>query len=97
MNNDELIAVNDFCTTNNVETSFLYSLSESGLVQLTTIEESAFISVDQLPGLEKWVRLHYEMDINLEGIEAIQHLLQQMKDMQHEMDLLKQRLAAYGW
>lgn len=95
MVNEEMIAARDFCTLHDVELSFLYSLSESGLVQITTIEENAFISIDQLPGLEKWVRLHYEMDINLEGIEAIHHLLEQMKVMQDELKLLRSRLGVF--
>lgn len=90
-----MVAAQDFCLSHNVEISFLYSLSESGLVETTTVEENVFISQDQLPELEKLVRLHYDMDINLEGIETIHHLLQQIKIMQDEMKVLKNRLGLY--
>lgn len=95
MRNEEMVAANEFCTSHNVEISFLYSLSESGLLEITTAEENVFIYQDQLPELEKLVRLHYDMDINLEGIEAIHHLLQQMKMMQDEMRVLKNKLGLY--
>ncbi len=95
MRNEEMVAANEFCTSHNVEISFLYSLSESGLLEITTAEENVFIYQDQLPELEKLVRLHYDMDINLEGIEAIHHLLQQMKTMQDEMRVLKNKLGLY--
>lgn len=95
MRNEEMVAANEFCTSHNVEISFLYSLSESGLLEITTAEENVFIYQDQLPELEKLVRLHYDMDINLEGIEAIHHLLQQMKMMQGEMRVLKNKLGLY--
>ena len=52
-----------------------------------------FLLARSVPELEKLVRFHYEMDINLEGIEAIHHLLQQMKTMQDEMKALKTGLA----
>ncbi len=84
-----MIAAHDFCVSHNVELSFLYSLSESGLVKITTIDEQVFITEDQLPGLEKWVRLHYDLDINIEGLEAIHHLLEQMKQMEEEMVRLR--------
>ena len=90
-----MVAASEFCTSHNVEISFLYSLSESGLLEITNVEETVFISQEQLPELEKLVRLHYDMDINLEGIEAIHHLLQQMKTMQDEMRVLKSKLALY--
>jgi hypothetical protein len=95
MANEEMVAANEFCLSHNVEISFLHSLSESGLLEITTVEKTVFISKDHLPELEKWVRLHYDMDINLEGIETIHHLLQQIKTMQEEMKTLKNRLRVY--
>lgn len=95
MTNEEMVAAREFCISHNVEISFLNSLSESGLLEITTIEETSFISQDQLPGLEKMVRFHYDMDINLEGIETIHHLLQQIKDMQDEIKTIKNRLCLY--
>jgi len=95
MVNEELIAIQEFCTSRNVEISFVQSLTESGLLETITIEETAFISGEQLPELDKLVRLHYDMDINLEGIETIYHLLQQMKTMHKELSELKGRLSLY--
>lgn len=95
MTNGDLIPARLFCDMNRVEMSFLDSLSESGLLRLTMIDEETFIDNEQLPGLEKWVRLHYDMEINLEGLEAIQHLLDQIKAMQEEMQSLRSRLDIY--
>ena len=95
MTNEEMVAANEFCISHNVEMSFLYSLSESGLLEIAKVEEDVFIHQDQLPELEKLIRFHYDMDINLEGIEAIHHLLQQMKTMQDEIKAIKNRLRLY--
>lgn len=95
MTNEEMVAADAFCMSHNVELSFLRSLSESGLLEITTTEENVFIDQEQLPELEKLVRLHYDMDINLEGIEVVHHLLQQMKRMQDDMKVLKNRLGLY--
>ncbi len=95
MVNEELVAIDEFCASRNVEIAFVQSLSEAGLLETIKIEETSFISVDQLPELDKLVRFHYDMDINLEGIETIYHLLQQMKTMQKELSELKGRLSLY--
>jgi len=95
MTNEEMVAANEFCISHNIEISFLYSLSESGLLEIAKVEENVFIYQDQLPELEKLVRLHYDMDINLEGIEAIHHLLQQVRAMQDEIKAIKNRLSLY--
>ena len=95
MTNEEMVAAREFCISHSVEMSFLYSLSEAGLLEITTMEETVFIKQDHLPELEKLVRLHYDMDINLEGIETISHLLKQIKDIQEEMKILRNKLSLY--
>jgi len=90
-----LIAANEFCIYHNIEPSFIYSLQQSGLIEITVVEEKPFVDESELPQLEKLVRLHREMDINLEGIETITHLLQRMNDMQRQIVALQNRLSMY--
>jgi chaperone modulatory protein CbpM len=91
----KLIPVNIFCTHHQVESSFVNELSQFGLVEIVTIGENAFIDEERLTDLEKLVRLHQELDINLEGMDAIVHLLQRLKDMQQEIRVLKNKLRLY--
>ena len=95
MQKDYLIALNEFCKSHNIEISFISSLQETGLVQVTTIDESGFIEAGQLQQLEKFIRLYYELDINLEGIETISHLLERITSLQQENIKLKNRLRLY--
>lgn len=95
MRTSHLIPANDFCNYHKVEYSFISSLEQMGLIEVTTIEQDRFIDTERLIDLEKFVRLHYELDINLEGIEAIMHLLQKVKSLQEEISLLKNRLYLY--
>jgi hypothetical protein len=90
-----LIPANEFCASHNIEISFIESLQETGLIEITTIKETEYIQESQLYDLEKIVRLYYELDINLEGIDTVIHLLQRMNDMQDEITLLKNRLRLY--
>ncbi len=95
MQTDHLIRADQFCVQHNVEFSFISMLHENGLIDIMTIEENRFIHEDYLPDLEKMLRLHYELDINLEGIEAITHLLRRIEDLQNEMTRLKNKLRMY--
>jgi len=95
MSTTHLIAANEFCIYHNIEPSFIYSLQQSGLIEITVLEEKPFVDESELPQLEKLVRLHREMDINLEGIETITYLLQRMNDMQRQIVALKNRLSMY--
>lgn len=95
MNNEQLIVVSEFCAGHHIEISFIESLAQHGLINIATIDEQLAIPDTQLPSLEKMVRLHYELDINLEGIEAIFHLLERIETMQHEMLDLKKKMGLY--
>ena len=95
MEKEDLIPAIEFCANHHIEITFIQSLERSGLIELTTIQEARFLHSDQLQQLEKIVRLYYDMDINLEGIEAINHLLDQIGNMQHEIISLKNKLRMY--
>jgi hypothetical protein len=95
MKTENLIAINEFCINHNIEISFINSLQKSGLIELTIIEESLFIDSDHLQQLEQIVHFYYELDINLEGIETINHLLQRINSLQDEIIMLKNRLRLY--
>ena len=90
-----LIAVNEFCINHHIEVSFISSLQQTGLIEITTMDETEFIDAEQLHQLEKFTRFYYDLDINLEGIETITHLLQKIKAMQHEIITLRNRLRLY--
>jgi len=95
MQTEYLIAVDEFCTIHNIDASFISSLKQTGLIEVTTIKDAGFIDADQLQQLEKFIRFYYELDINLEGIETITHLLQRISNMQEEIRMLKNRLRLY--
>jgi len=90
-----LIAANDFCVYHQVEYTFINSLQEAGLVEVTIVDETTYIPESELQKLERMIRLHNELEINVAGIEAITHLLQRVEAMHEDMRSLKNRLRMY--
>lgn len=95
MQNSHLIPAEDFCSFYSVEYSFISSLHDQGLIELKANENKKCIDIDELQKIEKLIRLHYEMDINIEGIDAIAHLLQRMNAMHEEIIQLKNKLKRF--
>jgi hypothetical protein len=95
MSSEELISAREFCTFHHVELSFIQHLSDAGLIGMTAMEGSFFLPAGELPVLEKFVRWHYELAINSEGIEALSHVLQRMEQLQGENRALRNRLRRY--
>jgi hypothetical protein len=87
MENKRLIAVENLCTHYQIEISFVHSLNDYGLISIIELETGQFIEEDDLADIEKMMRLHYELDINMAGLDAISHLLKKLQE--REKDLLK--------
>jgi hypothetical protein len=95
MQTEYLIEVDKFCASHNIEISFISSLEQNGLIEIITIQETGFIDSGQVQQLEKYIHFYYELDINLEGIETITHLLRRIDMMHDEIIMLKNRLRLY--
>lgn len=95
MQNNELIPAEEFCTHYKIQLSFINNLNQFGLIDITSVEERTYIPQTQLQKLEQIVRLHRDLDINLEGIDAITHLLDRVKSLQSEITVLRNRLSFY--
>lgn len=83
------ISIEQCCLYYNIETSFVHKLDEHGLIRLDRSDETVFIAFEQLADLEKYMHLHYELEINMEGLETIKHLLDRMNELQKEVNRLK--------
>jgi hypothetical protein len=95
MQNDDIVSADEFCLHHNIELSFVHSLREYEMIDTVLKEEKIYLPVSELPRLEKIIRLHFELDINLEGIETITHLLERMEGMQERIDELTNRLKLF--
>lgn len=95
MHSTDFIAAGEFCAFHHVELSFIKGLHESGLIGMTIRDGAMLLPAEELPTLEKFVRWHYELAINFEGIEALAHLLQRMDGLQEENRVLRNRLRGF--
>ena len=91
----DMIVLNEFCASHQVEISFIQSLEEHGLIETVIVDQSICVYANELPKLERIIRLHQELNINPEGIDVINELLKRMDEMGHEITELKNRLDFY--
>ena len=96
MQTENWIPANECCVHYNIDLSFINYLHEYGLIEITAVEEQQFIPAEQLQLLEKFIRMHYELHINVEGIEAIIHLLERVEKLQEEIAGLKTKINFFA-
>lgn len=95
MKQEHLISTETICTHFDIEISFVETLNHMGLIKVEVIDESKFVHKDRIADLEKILRLHHELNVNLEGIDVVLNLLEKERALREEVLLLKNRLKFY--
>lgn len=95
MEHDHFIEIELLCTNYHIEPGFLDSLYEYGLIEIKRIEESRYLEKEKIRDLERMIHLHHDLEINMEGLDTISHLLDRLNQLQAEMNQLRNRLRFY--
>lgn len=91
----DLIIIKEYCEKSHTDPTFLISLEEGGLIEIRTINGEQYLLASQLRELERYSHLYYDLSINIEGIDAIHHMLERLESMQHEMRFLRRQLQRF--
>lgn len=78
-----------------VEEAFINALEESGLIHIVNEEDNRFIEDDSVSAIEQYIRWYHDLNINLEGIEALHHMLRRVRTMQDQIEHLENELSFY--
>jgi len=95
MTEEKLIPLKELCTHYRVEISFFSELDEFGLIEILSVEDSLYIQEDTVRVVEKIIRIHQDLNINLEGVDAVLNLLEKINNLQEELNSVKNRLRLY--
>lgn len=91
----DLIIIKEYCEKSHTDPTFLISLEEGGLIEIRTINGEQYLLASQLRELERYSHLYYDLSINIEGIDAIHHMLERLESMQNEMRFLRRQLQRF--
>ena len=75
-----------------IEVSFFDSLEECGLLKTETENEIKYLLYEELAAFERFTNWHYDLEVNLPGIEIINGLLQKMEEQKEKHRLLLEKL-----
>ncbi len=95
MDTRNLIPVQQFCEIYEIEFSFINSLNDYGLIEITFIEKDQFIEIEKIKELEKMIRLHEELGVNIEGIDIITNLIDRIENLQTKINSIQNQLKIY--
>lgn len=91
----DLISITTFCTHYNVPATFINDLQDYELIEIVVSDNVDYIEITQINEVEKMMRLHFDLNINLEGLDAVYNLLQRVENLQSEITTLNNKLRLY--
>lgn len=89
---EERISVDEIIKLYGVDISFLNELEEADLIKTEIIDEIRCLHYDQLSDFEHFTNWHYDLGVNIAGLEVIRHLLRQINSLQEENKQLMNRI-----
>lgn len=95
MAEQNLILIETLCVHYNIERDFIHELHEMGLIDLQLIEQQSYFHTEKINDLEKILRIHHELNVNMEGIDVVFNLLEKQMALREELKTLRNRLRRY--
>ncbi|WP_028891854.1 chaperone modulator CbpM [Tenacibaculum sp. 47A_GOM-205m] len=95
MSDKELISVQKVIIHHNLDEHFIESIESFQLIEFVVKGSDRYLYTEQLPTLEKIIRLYYDLEVNMEGIDVINNMLDRMDHMHKTIQQLENKLKLY--
>lgn len=95
MSDKELISVQKVIVHHNLDEQFIESIESFQLIEFIVKDSNKYLYTEQLPILEKIIRLHYDLEVNMQGIDVINNMLDRMDSMHKTIQQLENKLKLY--
>ena len=95
MKNTNIISIQKICVIYDIPNSFIESLFDFELIDIIDENNEQFIHEDQIRDIERFIRLHYDLKINFEGLDVILNLLNKISSLESDLNEARNELAFY--
>ena len=95
MENKDLIPITELSRVYQLDLVFFETLFEFDIIEFTIYQEVKLVPLAAIPKLEQIIRIHQELDVNIEGVDIIFNLMTKINQLESEIQHLKNRLNLY--
>lgn len=95
MSTENFIPIHTLCLHYKLEINFFNTLNENGLIEIQLVDNIQYVHKESIYEIEKIVRMHKELEVNIEGIDIVLNLLQKIDALQTELLKVRNRLLLY--
>ena len=85
----QYIAVRSICSLYEISESMISHMADYDLIEIIFTDEVAHLCIEEVPKLERYIRLYLDLGINVEGLAVIKDLLEERDQLRREILRLK--------
>lgn len=95
MDNENYVQVLHLCNLYHTEITFFTDLDDKGLIEIVNLEDDLYVHQDKLHQVDRIIRIHRELNVNIEGVDVVMNLLEKVDKLQIELQRMQSRLSLY--
>jgi DNA-binding transcriptional MerR regulator len=95
MGMQDFFPIGKLCEFYNLEIGFFREMGEIGLIELDLFRGEEGVYREELYRVEKVIRIHRDLHVNLEGIDVVLHMLRKQEELEEELLRLTNKLRRY--
>jgi hypothetical protein len=95
MQQPEIVAISHFCKLYEVDLNFIEDLNTIGIIEIVEDSNDRYLKLEEVSVVERCIRLHRDLNINVEGILTIGHLTDLVNELHEELRRTRSRLSVY--
>lgn len=95
MDSQKFVPVVHLCDMYHIEVSFFKELNDIGLIEIVSSKNVLYLHQDTIVEVEKIIRIHKELDVNIAGVDVVLNLLKKVENLQDELYRIQSRLRLY--
>lgn len=78
----------------NIEIRFFDELEDYGLITIEKENNIKYLPYEDLDAFERFANWHYDLDVNLPGLEILQDMMKKLEYLQHENRRLMKHIVS---
>lgn len=87
--------IGKLCELYDLEITFFREMGEVGLIEFDLYQGEEGIYGEELYRVEKVIRIHRDLHVNLEGIDVVMHMLRRQEELEEKLLRLTNKLRRY--
>jgi chaperone modulatory protein CbpM len=89
---EPILSLEELCASFNVSEDFIRDLVDFGIIEIQPSIKNIQFTAEDLTRIRKALRLHHDLEINLQGVAVVLELMEELDQLRAELEIFNKKL-----